>query len=285
MKWAIVGASMCQWWIKNKIMIIDAHVHISIFDNNASSLQGAFDLLLEEMKKNGIDSAIIIPDNIEGSDNIADLNKAIDLIGDRKNLFLLGSPQIIQRGSGELEKYQKLLEEGKIKGIKFFPGHDPYYPTDERCLPYYELCEKLDVPVLFHTGENSGDSECAKWNDPKYIVEVAKKYPKLKIIITHYYWPKMDYCYEITKDIQNIYFETAAMADAEVVEKSGGIEKVREILKRTITDRPNRVIFGTDWPMCKIEEHIELVKSLGLGEDAESMILMGNAVKAYRLPI
>ena len=266
-------------------MIIDAHVHISIFDNNASSLQGAFDLLLEEMKKNGIDSAIIIPDNIEGSDNIADLNKAIDLIGDRKNLFLLGSPQIIQRGSGELEKYQKLLEEGKIKGIKFFPGHDPYYPTDERCLPYYELCEKLDVPVLFHTGENSGDSECAKWNDPKYIVEVAKKYPKLKIIITHYYWPKMDYCYEITKDIQNIYFETAAMADAEVVEKSGGIEKVREILKRTITDRPNRVIFGTDWPMCKIEEHIELVKSLGLGEDAESMILMGNAVKAYRLPI
>ena len=117
------------------------------------------------------------------------------------------------------------------------------------------------------------------------LLEVAKKYPKLKIIITHYYWPKMDYCYEITKDIQNIYFETAAMADAEVVEKSGGIEKVREILKRTITDRPNRVIFGTDWPMCKIEEHIELVKSLGLGEDAESMILMGNAVKAYRLPI
>ncbi len=264
-------------------MIIDAHVHISIFDNNASSLQGAFDLLLAEMKKNGIGSVIIIPDNIEGSDNIADLDKAIELIGERKNLFLLGSPQIIQRGSSELEKYRKLLEEGKIKGIKFFPGHDPYFPTDERCLPYYALCEKLDVPVLFHTGENSGNSECAKWNDPKYIVEIAKKYPKLKVIISHYYWPKLDYCYEITKDVQNIYFELAALADAEVVEKSGGIEKIKKILQKTISDRPDRVIFGTDWPMCKIEEHIELVKSLGLGEDMEAKIFSENGMRAYEL--
>lgn len=264
-------------------MIIDAHVHISIFDNNASSLQGAFDLLLAEMEKNGVGSAIIIPDNIEGSDNIADLEKAIELIGDRKNLFLLGSPQIIQRGSDKLEKYQKLLEVGKIKGIKFFPGHDPYYPTDERCLPYYELCEKLDVPVLFHTGENSGDNECAKWNDPKYIVEIAKKYPKLKVIITHYYWPKLDYCYGITKDVPNIYFEIAAMADAEVIEKSGGIEKIREVLKKTISDRPDKVIFGTDWPMCKIEEHIELVRSLGMGKDVEKDVFFGNAVRIYKL--
>ncbi|KKP79763.1 MAG: hypothetical protein A2271_00460 [Candidatus Moranbacteria bacterium RIFOXYA12_FULL_35_19] len=266
-------------------MIIDSHIHLSLYNNNAKSLQDVFGLFLEEMRKNGINSAIIIPDNIEGSDSIADLDKAIELIGKRKNLFLLGSPQIIQRGSSELEKYRKLLEEGKIKGLKFFPGHDPYYPTDERCLPYYELCQELDVPVLFHTGENSGDSECAKWNDPKYIVEVAKKYSKLKIIITHYYWPKMDYCYEITKNISNIYFETAAMADAEVIEKSGGIEKVKEILRKTIADRPDKVIFGTDWPMCKIEEHIELVKSLGLDSEVGEKVFSGNSLEIYKLTI
>jgi len=266
-------------------MLIDSHVHISLYNDNAKSLKDAFDLFLKEMKKNGISSAIIIPDNIEGSDNIADLDKTIELIGERKNLFLLGSPQIIQRGLSEIEKYKKLLEERKNKGLKFFPGHDPYYPTDERCLPYYELCQKLDVPVLFHTGENSGDSECAKWNDPKYIAEVAKKYPKLKVIITHYYWPKIDYCYEITKDIPNIYFETAAMADEEVVEKSGGIEKIREILRKTIADRPDKVIFGTDWPMCKIEEHIKLIKSLELDSEVEKEVFSGNSVKAYKLTV
>ena len=264
-------------------MIIDSHVHISLYNDNAKSLQEAFDVFLQEMEKNGISGAIIVPDNIEGSDAIADLDKAIELIGERKNLFLLGSPQIMQRGSSELEKYRKLLEEGKIKGLKFFPGHDPYYPTDERCLPYYELCQSLDVPVLFHTGENSGDSDCAKWNDPKYIVEIAKKYPKLKVIITHYYWPKMDYCYEITKDVSNIYFETAAMADAEVIEKSGGMEKVREILRKTIADRSDKVIFGTDWPMCKIEAQIERVKALILKEDVEAGVFWRNSEKAYKL--
>lgn len=268
---------------KTDFMIIDSHVHISRYENNANSLKEAFDLFLQEMEKSGINSAIIIPDNIEGSDNIADLDKAIELIGERKRLFLLGSPQIIQRGSNEIEKYQKLLEEGEIKGLKFFPGHDPYFPTDERCLPYYDLCQKLDVPVLFHTGENSGDSECAKWNDPKYIVEVAKNYPKLKVIITHYYWPKLDYCYEITKDIPNIYFELASLADAEVIEKSGGIEKIREILNKTISDRPDKVIFGTDWPMCKIESHIELVKSLELGDDQESKMFYKNSMEVYKL--
>jgi uncharacterized protein len=266
-------------------MIIDSHIHISTYSDNAKNLKEAFILFLEEMKKNNLSAAIIIPDNVEGSDKIADLYKAIELIGDRKNLFLLGSPQIIQRGSSEIKKYQKLLEDGRVKGIKFFPGHDPYYPTDERCLPYYELCEKFDVPVLFHTGENSGDSECAKWNDPKYIVEIAKKYPKLKVIITHYFWPKMEYCYETTKEIPNIYFEIAAMADAEVIEASGGIEKVREILRKTIMERPGKVMFGSDWPMCKIEEHIELVKSLKSASDVEGKIFRDNAIKIYKLSL
>ncbi|MFZ3073837.1 MAG: amidohydrolase family protein [Minisyncoccales bacterium] len=162
-------------------------------------------------------------------------------------------------------------------------GHDPYYPTDDRCLPYYELCQKMDVPVLFHTGENSGDRECAKWNDPKYIVQAAAKYPNFKIIITHYYWPKLDYCYEVTKNIPNIYFELAALADEEVVEKSGGMEKIKEILKKTISDRPGNVIFGTDWPMCKIERHIELVKSLELGKDAKEKIFWENSMNVYKI--
>jgi len=98
-------------------MIIDSHVHISLYNDNAKSLQDAFDLFLQEMEKNDLAAAIIIPDNIEGSENIADLEKAIELIGERQNLFLLGSPQIIQRGSSELEKY---FTSGILEGMKMY---------------------------------------------------------------------------------------------------------------------------------------------------------------------
>jgi uncharacterized protein len=114
---------------------------------------------------------------------------------------------------------------------------------------------------------------------------VAKEYPKLKAIITHYFWPKLDYCYETTKDVPNIYFETAAMADDEVLEKSGGTPKMKEILIKTINDRPDKVLYGTDWPMCKMEKHIELIKSLGLSKEIEDGVFWRNAVGVYRLKL
>ena len=127
--------------------------------------------------------------------------------------------------------------------------------------------------MVIHTGDHSQDPNITnplQYNDPKYAVDIAKKYPKLKVVITHYYWPKIDYCYEVTKDIANIYFELAACADDGVIEASGGIEKMRQILKQTIQDRPDKVIYGTDWPLCDFDyksgfaHHIELVQSLVL---------------------
>lgn len=264
-------------------MIIDSHVHLSVYGSKAKSLEESRGLLLQEMKRNKVDYAIVIPDNVENDPRIAGLKKAVELARGHKEFFLLGSPQIIQRGSSEVQKYRKLLDEGIIKGLKFFPGHDPYYPTDARCLPYYSLCAELNRPAIFHTGENSDNPEVSKYNDPKYIVEVAGKYPKLKVIITHYFWPRIEYCYEVTKDVPNIYFELAGTADQEVLEKSGGIEKMREILEKTIKDRPNQVIFGTDWPMCDIKRQIELVKSLKINEEEQERIFSKNAIEAYQL--
>lgn len=266
-------------------MIIDAHTHLSLYENNAASLEDALELLLADMDKSAVKYAIIIPDNIENGLHIADLNKARNLIVENDRFFLLGSPQILQRGSSELDKYKKLIKNKVIRGIKFFPGHDDYYPIDERCKPYYDLCQSLNVPVIFHTGINTEHFEVACFNDPKHIIKVAKQYPKLKVIITHYFWPKMKYCYEITKNIPNIYFETAGMGDPEVITASGGIDVVKEVLSKTIIDREDQVIFGTDWPMCKLEDHINLIRSLNLTEKLEAKIFAENANKIYRLGI
>lgn len=102
--------------------IIDAHVHISIFNKNARSLQESFDLLKKEMEKNDVTHAIVIPDNIEGNDQIADLETANALVGSDHRFSLLGSPQIIQRGTSELKKYEQLLMEKKSSGLNFFLG-------------------------------------------------------------------------------------------------------------------------------------------------------------------
>lgn len=267
-------------------MIIDAHVHLSSYTGKGKTLNECVDVLLKEMQQNGIDYVIVIPDNIEDDPKITHLENTLELIKKTDKLFAMGSPQIVQRGSSEVSKYRELLEVGTIKGLKLFPGHEAYYPNDERCLPYYELLQELNYPIIIHTGDHSQNpniTDPLKYNDPKYIVEVAKKYPRLKVIITHFYWPKIDYCYEITKDVPNIYFELAGCADDGVLEASGGIEKMRRVLKQAINDRPNKVIFGTDWPLCDFEHHINLVRSLGLDNYQQELIFWKNADNIYKL--
>ena len=236
------------------------------------------------MKRFGITYSIVIPDNVPNP-QCADTETMFKIIGDDKQFFSMGTINIFQDIEKQILNLELLITAKKICAVKLFPGHDPFYPTDKRCQPVYKLCVKYNIPVVFHTGVNTGDNDCAKYNDPKLITDVAKKYPSLRIVIAHFFWPKMDYCYEITKDLKNIYYDTSAMADPDVVEATGGWDKVVEILKKTVLLKPDNVLFGTDWPMCPVDKHIKLVKDLELNSKTEDKIFFLNAVNLYKLDI
>ncbi len=265
-------------------MIIDSHLHISYLDDEKKNLFDVKDELLESMNKFNIDYSIVIPDNIPNP-QCADMQTLLKIVRGKKQFFSMGTINIFQDIDKQIIKLEKLITAKKICAIKLFPGHDPFYPTDERCQQVYDLCTKYDIPAVFHTGANSDDYNCAKYNDPKYLVEVVEKYKYLKIVISHFFWPKMDYCFELTKDLKNIYYDTSAMADDEVVDNSGGWNKVVEVLKKTVLIKPDNVMFGTDWPMCPVDKHIQLIKDLKLDSKTEEKIFFLNAVNLYKLEI
>lgn len=258
-------------------MIIDSHIHLSELDG---SYDKAYKKLISDMETNKINKSIIIVDNVIGS-GCADIKIALRYASDK--ILVVGSSNILNPKDGEFEYLRDLLNQKKIVGLKLFPGHDAFYANDERCDKYFELCLASNLPIIFHTGINPGNEDCSKYNDPKLIVEVAKKYPKLKIIIAHYFWPKMEYCYTITSGYKNIYFDTSAMADPEVAELSGGIDKVKEILEKTILDNSESVIFGTDYRGCDVKLHIELINSLNISEEVKEKIYNQNAVKLFNI--
>ena len=265
-------------------MIIDSHVHISYLGKEKKNLFDVKKELLESMKKFGIEYSIVIPDNAPNP-QCADMETMFEIIKDEKKFFSMGTINIFHDLEKQIINLEKLIMAKKICAIKLFPGHDPFYPTDKRCQPIYELCVKYNIPVVFHTGANTGDSDCAKYNDPKYLIEVSEKYKDMKIVISHFFWPKMEYCYKITKGFKNIYYDTSAMADPEVVEAAGGWDKVARILKKTALLKPKNVLFGTDWPMCPVDRHIKLIRDLKLNSQTEEKIFFINAVNLYKLKI
>jgi len=80
---------------------------------------------------------------------------------------MIATFKIDQIDSGNLKKLEKLFLKKQAFGFKIFPGHDPVYPTDRRWLPVFRLCQRYNLPLIVHTGINSGNRLVAKYNDPK----------------------------------------------------------------------------------------------------------------------
>jgi predicted TIM-barrel fold metal-dependent hydrolase len=263
-------------------MIIDSHVHLPVIPEDPTYAR-AKKRLVEDLKKDQVDCAILIPDNIPNSP-IGDLPACLEIAKEIPEIFLMGTIDIQTQGPEWIMELEKLIIGRQIAGMKIFPGHDPIYPTDTRLKPVYELCRTHDVPMVIHTGWNSGHPEAARYNDPKYIVQVAQEYPGLKIVIAHFFWPEVDYCYEMTHEYPCIYYDTSGLADGEVIEATG-LDRIREVLMKVIGENPGKIIFGTDYAMCNRREHIQLINQLPISVEVREAIFWRNAVRLFRLPV
>ena len=53
----------------------------------------------------------------------------------------------------DLRELADFLSGGLVKGLKLYPGYEPFYPHDPRVKVVYDLAEEFDVPVMIHTGD------------------------------------------------------------------------------------------------------------------------------------
>jgi len=200
-------------------MMIDCHQHLPSLEKRRT-LEKSKEELLKELRRSKVDYAILIPDNTPKSE-IGSLDEVLQLVKGDRQLYVMGTLDIQKRNYlDQIQKLDQLFQARSIVAIKIFPGHDTVYPTDKRLLPVYELCIKHDLPIMIHTGASPKHPEQAKYNDPKFIIKIAEKFPALKIVIAHYFYP-VEYCYDLTKPYENIYFDTSGLADKEVIADTG----------------------------------------------------------------
>jgi predicted TIM-barrel fold metal-dependent hydrolase len=264
-------------------MIIDCHLHLPSLKKE-KTLENSKAKLLTELSRSKIDYAILIPDNTPKSE-IGTLDEVLQLVKDNKQLYVMGTIDIQKRDYlSQTQKLDQLFQAGRIVAVKIFPGHDPIYPTDKRLLSIYELCIKHDQPIVIHTGASLKNPRPARYNDPKHIVKIAERFPMLKIVIAHYFCPRLEYCYSLTKNYANIYFDTSGLADDETIADTG-LAKIKKVLTLTASERPSNVVFGTDYAMCSIRKHIALVESLKIDILAKDRIFSENAVRLFHLKL
>src|SRR2546430_5814777 len=96
------------------------------------------------------------------------------------------------RGRAGVAQARALAERYGVKGFKFHPNIQGFFPNDRMAYGLYEAIEELGAIALFHTGQTGigagvpgGGGIRLKYSNPLYLDDVAVDFPHLKIIPAH----------------------------------------------------------------------------------------------------
>ena len=163
-----------------------------------------------------------------------------------------------------------------LYGVKLHPAYQGFAADDPKMGKIYEEIEKAGLPVTFHAGFDPymPDSDFAS---PFRIAQVAKGYPKLKVIAAHLgglaRWEDAE------RELfgkENVYLDTAMLALCWKREK-------KELVRMMRAHGVDRVLFGSDCPYSSPEMEAELIRGLGFSEEERYRIMEGNARELLRL--
>lgn len=264
-------------------MIIDAHCHIypdKIAEKAAHSTGNFYDLpmkydgkvstLLECGEKAGVDKYIV--------QSVATTPKQVSSI----NHFIADTVKMYPEkmiGLGTLHPdsedikgdVEELIKLG-LHGVKLHPDIQKFKLDDYRCLKIYDLCEKNHLPILIHTGDNRYD-----YSNPNRLIPILEIYTELSVIGAHFGgWSIWNEASKKLCGFKNFYVDCSSsfyMLDDETI---------KEIISRYT---PDRVLFGTDYPMWNPDEELKRLRSLGLSQEDIEKIEYKNALKAYSIKI
>lgn len=161
-------------------------------------------------------------------------------------------------------------------------------PDDPRMEQYWDLAEKLDIPVGIHIGNGppgviylGADGYRARLHSALTLEEVLIRHPRLRIYIMHAGYPMIDDLLAVMYAHPQVYVGIGVIVYTQPRPAFYGF--LRRILD---AGYGNRVMFGSDqmvWPET-IERSIRVIEEAPfLSNEQKRDILYNNAVKFLRL--
>ncbi|MBI4448284.1 amidohydrolase family protein [Candidatus Woesearchaeota archaeon] len=201
----------------------------------------------------------------------------------KKNLFLIGNVDFDKGTNNQLKHLERLLKKNKIFGIKLYPGYQYFYPSDKKVYPVAKLCQKYGKPLIFHSGDvyNPEGGALLKYSHPIHIDALAVKFPKCKMIISHFGFPYLMETANIVSKNGNVYTDISG-----TIMQCGSDKELKRLLSQYEADLgrvfsyfPNikhKIMFGTDYggehtPLNLVQPYIWLVKKVFSKKEQKSV--------------
>ncbi|MGR9263685.1 amidohydrolase family protein [Rhizobium leguminosarum] len=176
---------------------------------------------------------------------------------------------------------RRLVNEFGVKGFKFHPTMQGFYPNDRSAYVLYEAIAECGAIALFHTGQtgvgagmHGGNGMRLKYSNPMYLDDVAADFPEMPIILAHPSFPWQEEALSVATHKPNVYIDLSGWSPKYFPPIL--VRYVNTILKK-------KMLFGSDWPMIAPERWLADFETIDIKDDVRPLILKENAAKLLGL--
>ena len=118
------------------------------------------------------------------------------------------------RGAEGVAAARRLIAEYQVKGFKFHPTVQEFFPNDRLAYPLYEAIAEARLPALFHTGQTGvgagargGGGLRLKYSNPLCLDDVAADFPDMPIILAHPSFPWQEEALSVATHKPQVYID------------------------------------------------------------------------------
>lgn len=185
------------------------------------------------------------------------------------------------KGKMGAREARRLIDDFEIKGFKFHPTVQGFYPQDRMAYTLYEVIAEAGLPMLFHTGHSGfgsgvrgGGNLKLEYSNPMHLDAVAIDFPDIPIILAHPSWPWQDEALSVCLHKPNVYIDLSGWSPKYFPPQL--VQYANTLLK-------DRILFGTDFPLITPERWLKDFERAGFKEEVKNLILKDNAMTLLNL--
>src|SRR5690554_2258033 len=185
------------------------------------------------------------------------------------------------RGAAGVREAKWLIEHYGVRGFKFHPQFQEFFPDDRIAYPLYEVIAEAKLPALFHTGPSGmgtgmpgGGGIRLKYGNPLHVDDVAVDFPDMPIILAHPSWPWQDIALSICLHKPQVYIDLSGWSPKYFPPQL--VHYANTLLK-------HKVLFGSDFPLITPDRWLADFEKIEIREEVRPLILKENAVKLFGL--
>lgn len=264
-------------------MIVDCHVHLNNYEEDTvESLPLRLAELNRALRLNRVDIAVILT-SYKVTPGRPSTLKVLEAVRDQSHLYVVAGLSYEHFVPAELDELEPHVASGKLKGLKLYPGYQPFYPADPRWDRAYEFAARHRLPVMIHSGDTYDPRGKVKYAHPLHVDDVAVDHPDVNFVICHLGNPWIRDCMEVVYKNANVYTDLSGFVLGDFT------DRFETYMSRQVQDmllygvEADNVLFGTDWPIATMESYLEFMKQIAIPQKDRQKIMSDNALALFRI--